>query len=194
MKQDRRRNRRKRDSAGEGSPIQASRLPVPAHPAARFCILFLILLLLLAGLSATPLAERFVHAPLSRASARLAVPVLSGFGTATAHGNLLVFNSFSAEVEEACDGVLPCCIFAAAVLAFPSTWKQKLWGILLGVTAIFIINIVRVITLMLVGSFWPDVFERVHIYVWQALVIALSLALWVFWVERFVGRGPQTDA
>jgi len=178
-------------------PEQAPRSPAPsllANPAGRFCLLFLLLLLVFAVTSATPQADRWVHDPLSRLCARLAAPVLSRFGRASASGSFLTFNSFSASVEEACDGVLPTLIFIAAVLAFPASSRQKLWGVVLGITAIFVINLLRLITLMLVGSFWPDLFERVHIYVWQALVIALSMGVWVFWAEYFVRRGAPQDA
>ncbi len=159
------------------------------NPAPRFCFLFLLFLAIFMALSATPPAERFVHEPLSRLQTLLAAPILSPLGPVSVSGNSLLFNSFSASVEEACDGVLPTCVFVAAVLAFPAPVKQKIRGIVLGAVAVFLINLLRVVTLMLVGSYWPDLFERVHIYVWQALVIALAMALWVFWVEHVVRRG-----
>jgi exosortase H (IPTLxxWG-CTERM-specific) len=185
--------RRKGPSSGSGpgsSVAEKSRL---FNPATMFCLRFLILLLVFAGLSATPQADRLLHRPLSSLFARLAAPVLSAFGPASADENILVFKSFPASVEEACDGVLPTLIFVAAVLAFPSRPKQKVSGILLGIVVIFSINLVRLITLMLVGSYWPEVFERVHIYVWQALVIALSMGLWIFWVETYARRGTPAD-
>jgi len=90
------------------------------------------------------------------------------------------------QIVEACDGILPAIIYLSAVLAFPSRWIDKGWGILIGFPAIFLINLTRLVTLMFVGANWPDLFEQVHIYVWQALVIALAMVVWVFWAERFV--------
>lgn len=194
MKRPSRRQQRRTRSreAGTRTPGAAARLL--ANPAPRFCILFLILLAVLGGLSATSQAQKLVHEPLSLLLVRLAAPILSTFGTVVSSGTYLSFNTFSASVEEACDGVLPSCIFVSAVLAFPCRPRQKAWGVLLGITAIFFINLLRVITLMVVGFHWPDLFERVHIYVWQALVIALSMALWVFWAEYFVQRGSPAGA
>jgi exosortase H (IPTLxxWG-CTERM-specific) len=155
----------------------------------RFVFLFLFFILLFALLSATASAERLLHSPLSRLTAILVTQILSLLGSASTSGNSILFNSFSASVDEACDGVLPTYIFIAAVLAFPSRWRSKAWGIALGTASIFMINLLRVVSLMIVGSRWPDLFEQVHIYVWQALVIALSMGIWVLWVEAFVRPG-----
>jgi len=130
-----------------------------------------------------------LHEPLTRLQAWLAVPILALFGNAAAFGHDLVFNGFRATIEGACDGMQPTYIYIAAVLAFPSRWCDKVWGLLIGIPAIFLINFVRVVTVMVCGAYWPEFFERMHLYGWQALVIVLTMAVWVFWAERFVGQG-----
>jgi exosortase/archaeosortase family protein len=155
----------------------------------RFTVVFLFLVAIFSWLSATATAQRFVHEPVARWIASLAGAGLRPLGGASMSDNRLEFRSFSAVIEEACDGVLPTYLFAAAVLAFPAAPRSKAWGICLGIAAIFLINVLRVITLMIVGSYWPGFFEQVHIYVWQALVIAFSMAVWVFWAEYFVRPG-----
>ena len=37
-------------------------------------------------------------------------------------------------------GVLPTYIYVSAVLAFPSRWRDKAWGILIGIPSILFIN------------------------------------------------------
>jgi len=156
----------------------------------RFALTFLFLVLVFAILTASATADRRLHQPLSQLTVFLAAPILGMFGAASRSGTFLTFNGFSALIVEACDGVLPAYIYLSAVLAFPSRVDQKLWGILIGIPAIFTINLTRIITLMMVGAYWPSLFERVHIYVWQALVVALSMAVWVLWAEVFVRPGP----
>jgi exosortase/archaeosortase family protein len=151
----------------------------------RFCLLFLAFIFAFALLTSTRAAERFLHEPLSRIVAALCGLVLSLLGSASVSRSYVTFNGFNAEIVEACNGVLPTYIYLAAVLAFPSRWRDKSWGVLIGIPLIFLINLVRVITLMLLGAYRPQAFEGVHIYVWQALVVALSMAVWVFWAERF---------
>lgn len=154
--------------------------------AVRFCAVFLLLIAVYAAVFSTPFVERWLHAPLSHLVAVLCVPVLSLFGEASLSGTTLQFQAFRGTVVEACNGVLPTYIFLAAVIAFPSSGTDKLRGALLGVPAIFLINLARVISLMLLGAYKPDIVERVHIDVWQTVVVALAMGIWIFWAERIV--------
>jgi exosortase H (IPTLxxWG-CTERM-specific) len=161
---------------------------------ARFGVVFLLLILLFSSVASSRLVGVVVHEHLTRLIAMLSAPVLALLGDATASGHYLNFNGFGASVEGACDGVQPTYIYICAVLAFPSRWRDKGWGLLIGIPAIFLVNFVRVVTVMVCGAFWPEFFERVHLYGWQALVIVLTMAIWVFWAERFVRRGHQAHS
>jgi exosortase/archaeosortase family protein len=156
----------------------------------RFCAGFLLLMALYAATFSTPFAARWVHAPMSGLVARVCVPLLSLFGEASVSGTHLQFDGFRAVIVEACNGVLPTYIFLAAVAAFPSRWRDKLRGALLGVPVIFVINVARVISLMILGAHQPDIVERVHIDVWQTAVVALAMGTWIFWAERCVRPRP----
>jgi exosortase H (IPTLxxWG-CTERM-specific) len=158
------------------------RLNLPA----RFGLVFLALVGVFATVTAMPWVNLHLHQPLSGLIARISEPLLGILGDAEATGTYLTFDGFSAEVAEACNGIVPTYIYVAAVLAFPTGWRNRLAGIALGVPAIFVVNILRVLSLMLLGAYWPAAFNRVHIYVWQALVIALALGIWVCWAECIV--------
>ena len=156
----------------------------------RFCAGFVLLIALYAATFQTPFVVRWVHEPMSRLVALICVPLLSVLGETSLSGTHLTFDGFRAVIVEACNGVLPTYIFLAAVLAFPSTWRDKLSGVLLGIPVIFVINVARVISLMILGARKPDIVERVHIDVWQTAVVVLAMATWIFWAERLVGRRP----
>lgn len=149
----------------------------------RFMVLFLALVAAFSTLGNTAIAQEGLQAPLCHAVAALARLPLALLGDATVMGNRLVFDGFAAVVIEACNGFLPSVIFGAAVLAFPCGSRAKLLGLLLGLPAIQLINVTRVVSLMVLGAHWPALFERVHIFVWQTLVIACTMALWVGWVD-----------
>lgn len=155
----------------------------PAGSTRRFCVLFLGIIGAFVALDLSALSNRIVHRPLAECTARLAAAALAAFGSAQAIGAKLQFNGFVVIVVDACDGVLPILIYIAAILAFPSRFTHKAWGILIGLPAVLLVNLVRVITLMIVGARWPSVFEQVHLYVWQACVIAFALAAWIVWAE-----------
>jgi len=193
----RRQGKRSRDPGAPAKAPAAGTLS-PANYSARltgrFGTVFLVLVALLSWLTSSRPSATILHEPLTRLLASLSVPILAVFGNATAFGHDLVFNGFRATIEGACDGVQPTYIYIAAVLAFPSQWRAKVWGILLGIPTIFLINFVRIGTMMLCGAYSPELFERVHLYGWQALVIALTLAVWVFWAELFVRQGDPSPA
>jgi len=163
---------------------QTSTAQIPA----RFGVTFLLLAVLSTWITSIDAVAEQVQVPLSRLVTFLSAQILSVLGNVSVSQNFLSFKGFSVEIVEACNGVLPMLIYVAAILAFPSRWRAKACGVLIGIPAIFGINLIRVVTLMIFGASWPQVFDFVHIYVWEALVIALTMGVWVFWVELFVRR------
>ena len=196
MNNHRRRNRAKglpgRGSVTAPNPERSGRASV--RLTVRFCLSFLLLIAIFSSLTSSRLIGVVLHERLTRLIAILSASILALFGNASASGHQLAFNGFLASVEGACDGVQPTYIYAAAVLAFPSRWRDKGWGILVGIPAIFLINFIRVATMMLCGAYWPHLFDWAHLYGWQALVITLTMAVWVFWAELFVGPRDQSAA
>ena len=75
-------------------------------------------------------------------------------------------------------------MLCAAILAFPSPWRHKLAGLAIGVVAVQLLNIVRVISLFYIGQWDFAVFEWAHQYVWQALIMLDVLIVWLIWVRR----------
>jgi exosortase H (IPTLxxWG-CTERM-specific) len=109
-------------------------------------------------------------------------------------GTIVTSKVFSAEIITECTAIFPIMIFLAAVIAYPSRWKQKLWGIVLGVPAILFVNLIRLVSLFYIGYWFPSVFETAHLLVWQSLIIFFAVLFWLVWVELFVHRGQMQHA
>lgn len=172
-------------------PVSQKREP-PRWLGMRFCGAFLLLVVAFSWFTASRSLGILLHDDLTRMITILVAPILALFGNVSASGHVVSFNGFGASIEGACDGVQPTYIYVAAVLAFPSRWRDKVWGIGIGIPSIFLINVVRITTVVVCGAYSPQLFEQVHLYGWQALVIALTLAVWLFWAEHFVRRrGPS---
>lgn len=99
-------------------------------------------------------------------------------------GTNLSTPGYSIDVADGCNGIYATAILISGVLAYPARLKEKLLGILFGIAAIFVINLVRVISLFYLGQYYPDIFEQVHNYVWQALIIFWAIFVWNFWSTR----------
>lgn len=160
----------------------------------RFWAIFLLSLSVFAVIEISGAAALLIHKPLQQWLFGLATSILAVIVEVQTFGSYLYFRKLSVEITEACDGVLPIYIYVSAVLAFPSRWITKAWGLIFGVCAIMSINLLRIVTLILVGGWNPDFLEAFHLYFWQALVIASSMALWVLWAERWAGRDAAKRA
>ncbi|HEX4825357.1 MAG TPA: archaeosortase/exosortase family protein [Candidatus Polarisedimenticolaceae bacterium] len=90
---------------------------------------------------------------------------------------------FEMSIRTGCDGIQAIAILATAVLAFPSSWRRRAQGILAGVILLLGINILRIATLFVVGTDWPQHFQSFHVEVWPALLILCTALLWVAWAS-----------
>jgi len=124
------------------------------------------------------------------ASAVAAVINLFGAG-ATAAGAQVTSPRFSISIAMGCDGVEASSLFLAGVLAFPTSWRARLIGFALGIPLIHAINLVRLVGLYYAGVYLPSVFEELHVYVAQTIVILLSTAILILWLERFAVQHRQ---
>ena len=88
------------------------------------------------------------------------------------------------EIIPECLGIISMAIYASAVLAYPCRLKQKMLGIAIGIVALFVLNLVRTVSLFYIGSHFPDFLETAHVLIWQSVMILAAIALWLFWVEK----------
>lgn len=127
---------------------------------------------------------------LARASAWISFYLLRGLGFLIGmdvhkEGTILGSGAFEVDVSPACSGAVPSMIYLAAVFAYPASAKAKLIGSVLGLAMINGLNLIRVVALFLIGLYANEYFHETHVYIAQALVIAVAVATWLFWAGRF---------
>jgi exosortase H (IPTLxxWG-CTERM-specific) len=155
-------------------------------PEARFLILFLVIL----GVSFAVVALRQVNdavvTPYTAFIARMSGFVLRVFGEGAAVTGCVVSSPrFAVTIYNGCNGLITSLIFISGVLAFPARWPAKLIGVIGGLLAIQLINLVRIVSLFYIGVFLPKYFSDAHIFIWQSLVILFGISLWIVWAHRF---------
>lgn len=117
---------------------------------------------------------------------------LNLLGTSTrVNGTILSSNNFAVDIVAECTAVGPSVLFIGAVLAYPSSVKAKGIGIAAGLVALTLINLVRIISLFLFGSAYPQHLEIAHLLVWQTAIILFAIVLWLFWVDRVASVGHR---
>jgi exosortase H (IPTLxxWG-CTERM-specific) len=156
------------------------------RPESRFLILFLTIL----GISFTvialkPVNEAFV-VPYTTLIAKVSGLLLRLLGEdITINGCLLRSPRFAVTIYNGCNGLITSLIFVSGVLAFPARWPAKIVGVIGGLLAIQIINLIRILSLFYIGIYLPQFFNQSHIFIWQSLVILAGVTLWIIWAHRF---------
>ena len=91
---------------------------------------------------------------------------------------------FAVEIKNNCNAIYEIGLYAAAVFAYPAPIGQRLAGFSLGAIVLYLVNLLRVLSLLGLGRYWPGGFQAAHLYVWQALFLAVVAACWLGWVGR----------
>jgi len=102
---------------------------------------------------------------------------------AHSHHTALWGAGFSVDVKDGCNAIYEIGIFVCAVFAYPSTLRHKFLGIAGGSSVIYALNMVRVVSLFLIGVYHRSLFKMVHDHVSQGLFIFFVVILWIFWAS-----------
>ena len=89
---------------------------------------------------------------------------------------------FSVQIIRGCDAVEAIALYLCAVLAFPLPFLKKLIGMTVGALLLLILNLIRIVSLFLIGVYSPKIFAMMHIDVWHALFIFFAVLLWILWL------------
>ena len=101
----------------------------------------------------------------------------------TYQGSVIKLPSIALDVRLGCNGLEAVMIYSVAVIAFPASWKDKLMGILGGFLVIQVINILRISLLAYSAIHFKDLFEYIHIYIAQGMMIAVSLGVFFIYLN-----------
>jgi exosortase H (IPTLxxWG-CTERM-specific) len=162
----------------------------------RFLFTFVILLCAFFGAQLTPWGQDYFVVPWTTGLAHFCAQLVAFFdSTAIATGKILrnSANGFAVSIEAGCNGVEATLVLLAGVLAFPSTWRQKLWGLGLGFVAVQGLNVVRIISLFYLGQWNKTAFDWAHLYIWQALIMIDVLVVFLYWLSRVVKSSKVND-
>lgn len=90
---------------------------------------------------------------------------------------------YGVSIKAGCNGVEAAMILAAAILAYSAPWLRKLVGMLLGVVAIQVLNVLRIISLYYLGEWSEKALNIAHLYVWPGLIILDALIIFLIWIH-----------
>lgn len=128
------------------------------------------------------------RAPILSMYSGISAGILNIFGYGVeSNREIISSDNFSVSIEEGCDAIAPAILYIVSVAIFPISWSKKWQGLLYGLLAIVILNIVRIVTLYLTGIHIPSLFEFMHVDFWQAIFIVFTVGVWIYWMRWATG-------
>ena len=104
-------------------------------------------------------------------------------------GAVITIAGISLHVKFGCNGLEAVMIYAVGILSFPATWKKRLLGIIAGFIVIQIVNIIRIVALAYSCIYFKNLFEYIHIYIAEGIMIAVALGIYIYWIG-YAKEGP----
>lgn len=124
-----------------------------------------------------------VNLPVVKGYAWIGSVLLNIFAQGTiSDGSYIASDLFSMDISKGCDAITPTLLFMSAVIAFPIAFRLKIPALLIAPPALALLNIIRIISLFLIGSYLPSMFEFAHIELWQVIFILICFIGWVYWL------------
>ena len=147
----------------------------------KFLASFILLVLLLFAFSVTDVFD-IIRDPLINNQTWMSGQLLNIFSYDTiVQGATLSTNEFVIVVSAGCDGVAPMILFWTTIAVFPIKWAYKWQGLLFGTFFLLVLNIIRIVTLFLIGLHKRNLFDFFHVEVWQIIFIAMTIFVWLYW-------------
>jgi exosortase/archaeosortase family protein len=83
-----------------------------------------------------------------------------------------------------CNAIYEIGLYAAAVWAYPASIRDRLRGTVMGAVVLYGVNLLRIVTLIVLGLLAPAWFGPTHLYAWQLIFLLVVAACWLGWIAR----------
>lgn len=162
--------------------------PQPRFPPhlVRFMWIFPLCLLVGFGLLLAPFMQPVMDRSTNFLVSVTAAAIRLFGGHAVAQTNFLrnPISGFAIEVKDTCNASNVTILLWAAILAFPAPLLEKLKGATVATLLLHFVNLLRIVSLYYLGQFDNAWFEFAHVYVWEGLIVLVTLVLFWMWVQQ----------
>ena len=157
----------------------------------KFLLSFLLVVLVFFTISTTDTFQLIID-PVTNAYAWIGSKLLNILSYNTiVRGDTISTDQFSINIAAGCDAVAPMILYCACIVVLPIRWALKWPGLIYGTLFLFILNLVRIITLFIAHLHNRSLFDFLHLEIWQILFIAVTIFVWLYWY-RWAQQEMQT--
>lgn len=87
-----------------------------------------------------------------------------------------------------CNAISLFTLFTVFIVAYPGNQKNKFWYVPLGILAIHLVNIFRVVALAIIAKKSPQFLAFNHTYTFTFLVYSFIFLLWIIWINKWATK------
>jgi exosortase H (IPTLxxWG-CTERM-specific) len=150
-----------------------------------FLIRFAVLCVVLYLPIAVPALERVTVAPFTRGLTAFSGATLRAIGQqVTVSGTVIRGGTFAVDIKNGCNAVEAVAFLVAAILAFEAPIGMRIAGAIAGSIILELLNVLRIVTLYLLGKYYRDLFDMFHLAVWQSLMFGAAVLIFLVWTSR----------
>jgi len=154
------------------------------NPSLRFILLSIFIISILVFISSLNFIQQFLtaftalslHSILNALgiSVRLVEPIVLQL----VHGSQMKFS-----IIPDCTGIYPAVVLCGFIFAFPANSRKKTLGIFGAIAASFVMNYLRLVSLIALAQVSVRTFEIAHLIIWQSSFIILVIAYFLWWLR-----------
>lgn len=136
--------------------------------------------------STTEFYANYIGDPISNVYAFISSKILNLFNYGISVANTSMNGRlFDMEVGQGCDAIAPMLMLVTGIGFFAQgTLQHKMKGILIGCLVVFILNLIRLISLYLIGVHANSWFDFFHVDFWQPAFIVGTLIYFIYWIKK----------
>ena len=99
-------------------------------------------------------------------------------------GVIISTQGFSVRIIRECTVVGPVLVMGMGIFSYPASFRRKAWGVFWGTLIMLLVNQIRIASLFFIGIKFPVLLEVAHLVIWQGILIAIGIVIWLIWVEK----------
>ncbi len=135
-----------------------------------------------------------IFVPWATLNGKLCALILGPFlDNVTSNGDILGAEGFSVRILRGCDSFQASAVLMAGIVAFPATRNERLMGAGIGLTFLFLLNIVRLCIMLIVGIHHRTLFDTFHTQIMPVVFVVAALGAWMLWALK-VGKPEAPSA
>lgn len=157
-----------------------------------FLVKFGLLLLLFYGAVSLTYVDTHVILPFTRGITEVSGATLRLLGQKVVVSGTIISGAFAVDIHNGCNGVEAIVFVCAAMFAFDAPLLRRLAGVVIAAVVLQSLNIIRIVSLYLIGLKRPEIFETAHLAIWQTLMFAAAVFLFLVWTNRAVPRNAAS--